>query len=120
ADLALRDDGLLARVHDLDGVLDREDVIGLRAVDQIDERRERRRLAVAARARDDHEALVVRDHLRELDREAELLERRRCGERETERALEAGLLLRDVRAQAAAIGSRQREVDIAEGVELRA
>ena len=41
----------LARVHELDGILDREDVTRRVAVEEVDERGERRRLAVAGRAR---------------------------------------------------------------------
>src|SRR5207245_529635 len=44
ADLALVDYAALVLVHELDRVLDREDVIGARAVDLVDDRRERRRL----------------------------------------------------------------------------
>ena len=36
ADLALVDDALLVAVHELDRVLDREDVLGARAVDLVD------------------------------------------------------------------------------------
>ena len=51
ADLPLRDHALLVRVHELDRVLDRDDVIGARAIDEVDQRAERRRLAGARRAR---------------------------------------------------------------------
>ena len=56
ADLALVDDAALVAVHELDRVLDREDVVGAVAVDLVDHRGERRRLARAGRARDEHEA----------------------------------------------------------------
>jgi len=57
-DLPLVDERLLVLVEELDGVLDRHDVVGSLGVDEIDEGGERRRLA---RARDpsheDHAAL---------------------------------------------------------------
>ena len=59
AHLALAHQRLLARVHVLDRVLHGDDVVRRLAVDDVDERRERARLAVAGRAGDDDEALVV-------------------------------------------------------------
>ena len=56
AQLALVDDALLVRVQELDRVLDREDVLVARLVDLVDDRGERRRLARAGRAGDEHEA----------------------------------------------------------------
>ena len=55
ADLALVDDAALVPVHELDRVLDREDVLRALAVDLVDQRRERRRLTGAGRAGDEHE-----------------------------------------------------------------
>jgi hypothetical protein len=55
ADLALVDDALLVLVHELDRILDGEDV-ACGSVDVVDHRRERRRLARARRAGDDDEA----------------------------------------------------------------
>ena len=75
ADLALRDDALLVRVHELDRVLDRDDVIAARAVDEVDQRAERRRLARPGRAGDEHEALVELAELLDLGRDAHLLHR---------------------------------------------
>ena len=54
--LALVDDALLVVVQELDRVLDREDVLVARLVDLVDDRGERRRLARARRARDEHDA----------------------------------------------------------------
>ena len=58
-DLALVDDAAVVGVQDLDRVLDRDDVLLPRAVDVVDHRRERRRLARAGRAGDEHEAAVL-------------------------------------------------------------
>src|SRR4029079_1613283 len=54
AQLALVDDALLVLVQELDRVLDREDVFVPGVVDQVEHRGERRRLARAGRARDEH------------------------------------------------------------------
>ena len=56
SDLALVDQALLRLVHELDRVLDREDVAVLVLVDVVDHRRERGRLARAGRAGDQHQA----------------------------------------------------------------
>ena len=58
ADFALADEALLARVHELYGVLDREDVPLLAHVDVVDHRGQRRRLARAGLPRDEDEAIV--------------------------------------------------------------
>ena len=58
-DLALVDDAALVGVEDLDRVLDRDDVLAPRAVDVVDHRRERGRLARAGRAGDEHEAAML-------------------------------------------------------------
>ena len=62
-DLALVDDAALVMVQELDRILDRDDVVGARAVDLVDDRRERRRLARAGRAGDEHEAARLRRQL---------------------------------------------------------
>ena len=59
ADLALVDEAALRLVHELDRILEREDVPGRRLVDVVDHRGERRRLAAAGRTGDEHEALLV-------------------------------------------------------------
>ena len=75
ADLALVDDAHPVVVQELDRVLDREDVLGAAAVDVVDQRRERRRLARAGRAGDEDEpARLVGEQLDVL-REPELVER---------------------------------------------
>ena len=58
-DLALVDDRPVIGVENLDRVLDRDDVRRARAVDVVDDRRERRRLARARRARDEDEPSVL-------------------------------------------------------------
>ena len=55
AHLPLRDDALLVLVHELDRILDRDHVLAALAVDEIDERAERRRLARSRGPGDEHE-----------------------------------------------------------------
>ena len=57
ADLALVDHRHLVVVQVLDGVLDGEDVHRLGLVDAVDHRRQRRALARAGRAHDEHETV---------------------------------------------------------------
>ena len=65
ADLALVDDAALVAVHELDRILDREDVVGAVAVDLVDHRGERRRLARAGRAGHEDEAARLHRELGE-------------------------------------------------------
>ena len=118
ADLALVDDALLVPVHELDGVLDREDVLGARAVDLVDERRERRRLPRSGRAGDEHEAARLLRELVQRRRQAELLERLdRLGD-EAEGAAERAALEVDVDAEAREPGDAVREVELALDLEV--
>jgi hypothetical protein len=55
ANLALRDHGLQIVVHELDRLLDRDQVEVPRAIDLVDDRRERGALSGARRSRDKHE-----------------------------------------------------------------
>ena len=117
ADLALVDDAALVVVEELDRVLDREDVLRARAVDAVDQRRERRRLARPGRARDEHEAARHVAELVEARRQSELLERpdprRDHSEgRPDARALEVG-----VDAEPGDARQRVREVELALGLE---
>ena len=60
----------------LDRVLDRDDVLLARLVDVVDHRRERRRLARAGRAGDEHEAAVLLGEPADAGRHVERLEAR--------------------------------------------
>ena len=61
--LALVDGRLLVLVQELDRILDGEDVFGAGLVDQIDDRRQRRRLARAGRTGDQDDAVLERGGL---------------------------------------------------------
>jgi hypothetical protein len=113
AELALVDDAPLVAVQELDRILDRDDVLGLRAVDLVDQGGERRRLPRAGRPRDEHETARLVAELVEGRREAELLETLQVGGNEAERACEALALGVDVDAEAREPGDRVREVDLA-------
>jgi len=78
-DLALGDDAALVPVHEFDRVLDREDVMGLRAVDLVHHRGESGRLPRARRAGDEDEAARLHREIAQRVRQAELLERSQLG-----------------------------------------
>ena len=61
---------LLARVHELDRILERDDVPRVRPVDVVDQRGERRRLAGAGRPADQHQAVLEVGELRHDRRQA--------------------------------------------------
>ncbi len=112
ADLALVDDRALVAVQELDRVLDRDDVLGVEAIDLVDHRGERRGLARARGARHENDAALlvgdVRDHVGQpefLDR-ADLV-RDRPGHERDHAALAEG-----VDAEARKAGEAEREVDL--------
>ena len=67
----------LVLVHELDRLLDRDDVPGEVGVDVVDQRRQRRGLAGAGRAGDEDEAAAHVAEFLDHRRNAELLERQR-------------------------------------------
>ena len=79
ADFALGDIATLGRLHDLDGILHGDDVIGARLVEIVDHRGERGGLAGADGAGDEDQAVVVGEEFldcRQVGRETEVAERR--------------------------------------------
>ena len=77
--LALIDDRQLVGVEDLDRILDRHDVRPARAVDAIEHRRERRRLAGARRAGDEDEPALLFGERLDARRQAQLGEGKNGG-----------------------------------------
>ena len=71
-DLALVDDAALVFVNEFDRVLDGDDVIAALAVDVVDHRAERGRLAGTGRTGDEHEPLLQAAQLQNRGGEAEL------------------------------------------------
>ena len=112
ADLALVDDAPLVAVHELDRVLDREDVVGARSVHLVDQRRERRRLAGAGRAGDEDEAARLLGELVQGRGEAELLERLDRFGNEAEGGADRAALEVDVDAEAREARDAVREVEL--------
>jgi hypothetical protein len=119
-DLALVDDRPLVRVEVLDGVLDGHDVLGLRGVDAVDHRRERRRLARARGAGDEDDAALLVGELPDHRRQTELLhgpDHVRDGPHdERHRAPLVG----GVDAEAGEPGNPEGQVDLVLGLELGA
>ena len=118
ADLALVDDAALVAVHELDRVLDREDVLGALAVDLVDQGREGGRLTRAGRAGDEHEAAGPLGQLVEGRRDPELLERLDLGGDQAEGGAECLALPVDVHTEAREAGDGMREVDLAIQLEV--
>src|SRR5690606_17890053 len=77
ADLALADQAHLALMHELDRILDRDDVALEAGVDRVDDRGERRRFAGARLAGDENEPAVRVPEAADGFRHPELLERQR-------------------------------------------
>ena len=75
ADLALVDERALALVVELDRVFDRDDVRGHELVDDVDHRREGRRLARAGRPGEQHEPARAQREVAGDGGRAELFER---------------------------------------------
>src|SRR5439155_710407 len=73
--LALVHQTVLVLMHELDRVLDGQDVIVALGVDLVDHRRQRRRLAAAGRAGDEHQAARLLRERREHGRQAQIAER---------------------------------------------
>ena len=112
AHLALVDQALLVLVDELDRILDRDDVILARLVDVVDHRAQRRRLARAGRAGDEHQPLVQLAQLQDVRRQAELLggqDLRRDDAEHRARALAIG---EDVRAEPRQAGDLVGEVGV--------
>ena len=118
--LALVDDALLVVVQELDRVLDGEDVLVARLVDLVDDRGERRRLARARGARDEHEPARLLGEGADDRRHAELLERHRLRGDQAEGGGERAALEVRVDAEAAVAGDRVGEVDLPLGLQALA
>jgi hypothetical protein len=118
ADLALVHDAALVAVHELDRVLDREDVVGAVAVDLVDHRGERRRLTRPGRAGDEDEAARLHRELGQRARQVQLLERLQLLGDDAERRPERLALEVDVDAEASEAGNGVRGVDLPLDLEL--
>ena len=119
-DLALVDDAAPVVVDDLDRILDGDDVLLARAVDPVDHRRERRRLARAGRARDQDQPAVLLGQLLDAGREPELLEARHDARHVAEGERDRAPLAKAVDAEAADLARDEGGVELARLVEVLA
>ena len=116
-DLTLVDDAVAVGMEDLDRVLDRDDVLVARAVDVVEHRRERRRLARAGRARDEHEPAVLLGEALHARRQAQLLEARDVAGDHAERERDVAALAVGVDAETGQALGGVRDVEVAALVE---
>ena len=112
AELALDHLAVLARVHELDRVLEADDVEPARLVQVIDHRRERGRFAGTGGAGDQHHALVEVAELGDDRRQRQLLERRDLGGDGAEGGADAGVLAIDVDPKAPPLAGYVGEVQV--------
>ena len=113
AEFALDDLAVLARVYELDRILEADDIEAARLVQVIDHRRERGGLAGAGGAGDQHHALVEVAQLGDDRRQRELLEGGDFRRNGAEGGAHAGVLAIDVDAKAATLGGHVGEVQVA-------
>ena len=104
----------LALVNELDGIFDRDDVIGLVVVDVVDHRSKRRRLARTGRARHEHQAARMhRDVLEDL-RRVQIVERHDQRRNRPEHRTCTAVLIERVDAEARELGNLEGEVGFVE------
>ena len=102
------DRALLVVVQELDRILDGQDVIGAALVDQVDDRRERRRLAGTGRAGRRARCRSSASRNRQSPAAAQLRDRRNLLRDDAHHDREGAALAEDVDAEPAAIGQRVR------------
>jgi hypothetical protein len=112
--LALVDDRLLRLVHELDRVLDGEDVAELLVVDVVDHRRQGGRLAGTGRTGDQAQAAWDAGDVLELGRAVELLQGQHLGRDGTEHRAGAAVLVEGVDPEAGHAGQLEGEVGLEE------
>src|SRR5438552_13166647 len=102
----------LARVYELDRILEADDIEAARLVQVIDHRRERGGLAGAGGTGDQHHALVEIAQLGDDRRQRELLERGDFRRNGAEGGADAGVLAIDVDAEPPTLGGHVGEVQV--------
>ena len=112
ADLALVDDRLVVAVQVFDRVFDGDDVGRARAVDVVDHRGQRRALAAAGGAGDEHQAALFGGDFLQHRRQAELLDAAHAHRNDAQDHADGAALLEDVAAEAAEPGHAVGEVDL--------
>ena len=112
ADLALVHEALLVLVHELERVLDRDDVIAALAVHVVHQRAERGGLARARRPRDEDEPLRLLADLQQFPRQRHVLGRHDLARDRAEHAARALPVAEQVAAEARDAGYLVREVGV--------
>ena len=113
ADLAVVHETALARVHELDRILDGDDVILPVLVRMVHDRRQRRGLAAAGRSGDQHEPLVEHRRLFQDRRQTEVVRGQDLRGDLPEHRADAIPLLEEIGAEARDAGDLVSEVDVA-------
>ena len=113
ADFAMVDEAPLALVHELDRILDRDDVVLAVLVGVVDDGGERGRLARSRRPRDEHEALAEERGALEDRGQPELVRRDDLRRDLAEDGAAARALHEEVGAEAGHAGDLVAEVDVA-------
>ena len=101
---------LLVGVQELDRILDGDDVLGARRVDQVDDGRQRRGLARSGRPRHEDDAVLERRDFSDRLRQAELAKRRNPLGNQAHHDGERAALPEDVDAEARELRNRVREI----------
>ena len=120
AQLALVDEALLVRVQELDRVLDRHDVLLARAVDLVDHRRQRGRLARPGRTGHEHEATRAARELVHGRGQPQLIDRGQAVRNQAEGRTDRAALVIGVDAEARVTGDRVGEVELPVGLQALA
>ena len=108
--LALMNRRVLVRVQKLNRILDRDDVVVLRLVNEIDDRGERRALAAAGRTGHQHDTVLHLDDVAHLRRQIEIREVRRPRRNYAHHDRVCAALLENVHAKAAKTRHAERKV----------
>jgi hypothetical protein len=106
-----------AKLDELDRVLDRDDVLVARLVDLVDHRRERRRLARAGGAGDEHESTRAPRQLVHDGRQSELVDRDELAGNQAERGRDRAALEVRVDAEPRAAGDGVGEIELQIGLQ---
>ena len=116
-DLALREDGLVVGMDELDRVLDRDDVVGQALVHPVEDRRERRGLAAAGRPRHQDEAAPHGVEGGDGGGQVQILDGRHLRRDQPQDGGRAALLAQEVDAEAGLLAHLVGEVHVARRVE---
>ena len=108
--LALVNGRVFVRVQKLDRIFDRDDVVVVRFVDQIDDRGECRTLTAAGWSSDQHDAVFDIYYLFQLFRQIEIAETRRPHRNHAHDDRVCAALLEDIDAKTRITGNAERQV----------